>query len=141
MWYLPGGGAALYLQANSASAQPHASNLGGVRAGARPSLPVLTGATVTPTPDPLGPRDQCGRTLAAVLADGRDVAEPLIAAALVRPLRGRSSEWCAGCRQWKGSGSAAWLELSPLSTRIGAGLFLPHLSSATSWEQKVNLSC
>lgn len=57
---------------------------------------IVTGVTVTLRRNQTRPRDQYGRTLAVVLADGRDVAEPLIAAGLVRPWRGRSSDWCAG---------------------------------------------
>jgi endonuclease YncB( thermonuclease family) len=56
-------------------------------------IPVAT-VPVNLEPNQTRPRDQYGRTLAVVLADGRDVAEPLIATGLVRPWRGRSSNWC-----------------------------------------------
>jgi micrococcal nuclease len=55
---------------------------------------ITKGKVITLRRNTQRPTDQYGRTLAVVLADGQDVATPLISAGLARPWRGRSSDWC-----------------------------------------------
>jgi micrococcal nuclease len=55
----------------------------------------VRGARIELIRDTIRPKDRYGRTLGRITVDGVDVAEPLTAAGVARPWRGRSSDWCS----------------------------------------------
>lgn len=55
----------------------------------------VPGADIRLIRDTVRPLDRYGRTLGRITVNGEDVAQPMIAAGVARPWRGRSSQWCA----------------------------------------------